>query len=240
MVAGAVVLGVLVAGFYFFLPLLVEVFVARNLQDELGLDSAPEVEVRGNPVRMLAGKFGGGRVVLPGYRADGVRTRQVEADLAPFDLDVLGSLTGGQLVFEQPLSGTLRAVLPEDEVARIAAWRAAGFPVRDVELEEELVTAQIEISAFGQSVPVAVEGGVSVMDGAVVFEPGNIEAGGMPVPPELARSLLQGTGFVYPVGGLPPGVRVTGAEVERNLLVLTGEVTALPRATARSRDRPSA
>ncbi len=227
-VAGAVVLGVLVAGVYLFLPLLFEVVVAHSLQGRLGLGSAPEVDVRGDPARMLAGEFGSGRVALPGYDLGGVRTDEVVIELAPFDVDVLGSLRGGQVLLEQPLSGTLGAELSEAEVARIAASEIAGFSVRGVELEEGLAIAQTEVYAFGQSVPVAVGGGVAARNDALIFEPSNVEAAGVAVPGEVAQGLLQGTGFVYPIAGLPPGVRITGAEVETGRLVLVGEVAGLP------------
>jgi len=218
---------VLVLVAYFLLPTMVEGLVARDLQDRLGLDSPSEVDLRGGPVDMLTGDFSSGRVTLPGYDLDGVRPGEVAIELSPFDVDVLGSLMGGRLVFQQPPTGTLRVELSEGKVGRIAASEATEFPVRSVDLEEGSAVAQSEVAVFGQVVPVAVEGGVGARDNAIVFEPYGAEAAGVSVPEGLVGRLLQGTAFVYPIGGLPPGVRITGAEVERDLLVLTGEVAGL-------------
>lgn len=222
--AGVLVL-VLVA--YFLLPAVVEGLVARDLQDRLGLDSLPEVDLRGCPIDMLTGDFSSGRVALPGYDLDGVRPEEVAIELSPFDVDVLGSLRGGRLVFQQPPTGTLRVELSEGEVGRIAASEVTEFPVRSVDLERGSAVAHSEIAVFGQVVSVAVEGDVGARDNAIVFEPYGAEAAGVSVPEGLVGQLLQGTAFVYPIGGLPPGVQVTGAKLERDLLVLTGEVAGL-------------
>ena len=221
-------LGVLVAGVYFLLSSLFEVAVAQNLQGRLGLSSAPEVDFGGDPANALTGEFGGGRVVLPGYDLGGVRPEVVVIELAPFDVDVLGSLTSGRMLFQQPPSGTLRAELSEGEVARIAASEVVGFPVRGVDLEEGRAFARTEVNAFGQAVPVSVKGGVGAQNNALNFEPRSVEAAGVTVPGRLTRELLQSTSFIYPIVGLPAGVQITGAEVGRDRLVLTGEVTGLP------------
>ena len=177
---------------------------------------------------LLTGDFGGGRVVLPGYDLGDVDTERVEIELSPFDVDVLGSITGGQLALEQPVSGALRAVVSEAEVGRIAASEVTGPPVRDVQLEEGLATARTEAYAFGQSVPVAVEGGVTAQNNALTFEPSNVEAAGVTVPQGLAGELLQAVDFVYPIEGLPPGAEINGARIAADRLVLTGDVTDLP------------
>ena len=219
----------LVAGAFIFLPAIVEGFVARDLQDRLGLDAPPEVDLRAGPAQMLAGDVSGGRVTLPGYDGGGgVRPEEVAIDLSPFDVDVLGSLAGGQLAYERAPSGTLRVELSEAEVSRIAASQAGEYPVHNVDLKEGNAVAQTEVNVLGQALPVAVEGGVGVQDNAIVFEPLGAEAAGVTIPQGLVGEVLQGTGFVYPIRELPPGVQIIGAELERDLLVLTGEVAGLP------------
>ena len=218
----------LVAGAFVFLPAIVEGFVARDLQDRLGLDAPSEVDLRSGPVGTLTGDFNSGRVTLPGYDLDGVHAEEVAIELSPFDVGVLGSLMGGRLAFQQPPIGTLRVELSEGEVGRIAASEVTEFPVRSVDLKEGSAVTQSEVAVFGQVVPVQVEGGVGARDNAIVFEPYGAEAAGVSVPEGLVGQLLQGTAFVYPIGGLPPGVQITGAELERDLLVLSGEVAGLP------------
>jgi hypothetical protein len=221
---------VLVAGAFILLPAIVEGFVARDLQDRLGLDARPDVDLRAGPAEVLVGDVGGGRVTLPGYDVGGGggRPEEVAIDLSPFDVDVLGSVADGQLAYEQAPSGTLRVELSEAEVSRIAASEVVEFPVRGVELKEGSAVAQTEVNVLGQALPVAVEGGVGVQENAIFFEPLGAEAAGVSVPEGLVGQLLQGTAFVYPIDGLPPGVQITGAKLERDLLVLTGEVAGLP------------
>lgn len=211
------------------MPAIVEGFVARDLQDRLGLDAPPEVDLQAGPAEMLVGEFSGGRVTLPGYDVGGgVRPEEVAVDLSAFDVDVFGSVAAGEIAFQQAPSGMLRVELSEAEVSRIAASRASGFPVRGVDLEQGSAVVRTEISLLGQAVPAAVEGSVGVQDNAIFFEPRDAEAAGVTIPQGVVGEVLQGTDFAYPIGELPPGVRVTGAEVERDLLVLTGEVAGLP------------
>ena len=213
---------------YFLLPAVVEGLVARDLQDRLGFDSPPEVDLRGGPVDMLTGDFSSGRVTLPGYDLDGVRPEEVAIELSPFDVDVFGSVAAGEIAFQQTPSGALRVELSEAEVSRIAASQASRFPVRSVDLEEGSAVVQTEVALLGQAVPAAVEGGVGVRDNAIFFGPRGAEAAGVAIPQGVVGEVLRGTDFVYPIGELPPGVRITGVEVERDLLVLTGEVAGLP------------
>ena len=198
--------------------------MARELEGRLGLDAVPEVDLRGGPAGMLAGEFGGGRVSLSGYDLAGVRAKEVEVELSPFDVDVLGSVTGGGVRFEQPPSGMLRVELSEDEVGRIAASQVTDFPIMGVNLEEGRAVARTEANVFGRILPVSVEGGVGAQDNALVFEPRGVEAAGITVPGDLAQGLLRATSFVHPVEGLPPGVQITGARAESDRLVLTGRV----------------
>ena len=201
--------------------------MARELEGRLGLDAVPEVDLRGGPVGMLAGEFSGGRVSMPGYDLGGVSAEEVAVELSPFDVDVSGSVTGGEVLFEQPPSGMLRVELPEDEVGRIAASEATDFRILGVNLEEGRAVARTEANVFGQILPVSVEGGVGAQDNTLVFEPRDVEAAGITVPGDLAQGLLQATSFVHPIEGLPPGVQISGARAEGDRLVLTGRVRGL-------------
>ena len=219
---------VLVIGAYTFLPPLLEGYVARNLQDRLGLAEAPEVDLTSDPPpRLLLGEFSDGRVVLPSVSADGVRPDEVAIDLEPFDIDVPGSVGGG-LRTESPLTGGLRVELSEAEVNRIATSQVSSFPVTGVDLREGSVLVGSEASVLGFSVPVAVEGGVEVQGGSLVFVPNRVEAFGATVPEDVAAELLEGTSFVYPLGEQYGGSVVTGAELREDRVVLTGELGELP------------
>jgi len=217
----------LVIGVYVFAAPLLEDLVARNLQSRLGLRSAPEISLEGGPTSLLTGKFYGGRVVLPGFDFGDARPEEVFVDLAPSDLNVLGSLTSGQLQTRTPLSGTLRATLSEAEIARLASIGETSFPVRNVDLEEDVTVVASETVALGQSIPVSVEGVINLQNNSLVFEPRRVEALGLPVPDQLTGQLLQGTSFVYPLEPLPGGGTFTGVDVQRDQLVLTGKINNL-------------
>lgn len=220
---------ILVVGTYTFLPPLLEGYVARNVQDRLGLAETPEVELTSDPApRMLLGQFSDGRVVLPPVEAGNVRPDEVAIDLDSFDVDISGSVSNGGLQTEAPLSGDLRVELSEAEVNRIAASQASSFPITGVDLREGSVLVRSETSAFGVSVPVGVEGSVEVQDGVLIFVPFGVQAFGTTLPEGLAGPLLEGTSFTYPLGEQFGGSVITGAELRENRTILTGELGTLP------------
>ena len=226
----ALLLGVvLVVGAYTFLPSLLEGYVARNLQDRMGLAETPEVNLTSDPApRMLLGEFSDGRVILPPVATGNVRPDEVAIDLDPFDVDVLDSIRAGGIRTEAPLTGDLRVELSEAEVNRIATSQVASFPVTGVDLREGSALVGSEVSVFGFPIPVGAEGGVEVRDGSLVFLPYRVEAFGATVPEDVAAQLLEGTSFVYPLGEQFGGSIMTGAELRGDRAILTGELGELP------------
>ena len=217
-------LAVTVVGSYAFLPPLVERIVARDVQKSLGLGERPKVELHSDPpLAMLAGKFSGGRIYLEDTDLGVVRAGRVVIDLDPFDLDVLGSAKDGALRSEEPLSGTLRAVVWEEEISRLTKDEAS-VPVQDVELERDLVLVRSEAPVLGFDVPFLVQGALTLRRGSLVFEPRQMTALGAPV----GEQLLAGVDFTYPLRRLPSGARITGVEVAEGHLVLSGEVERIP------------
>ncbi len=220
---------VIVIGVYTFVPSFLEGLVARNLRDELGLAETPEVNlVSDSAPSVLLGRFQEGEITLTNPELGGVRPDEVTVDLEPFDLDVLASVAGGSIESEEPLSGTLRAELSEEEVARLAnSSDNLAAPVRGVRLEEGYLVVGSEVEALGARVPVGVEGEVALRDGELLFEPRRLEALGGDIPERLTRGLLEGADFAYPVE-LPLGVEVSRVEVHEDRLVLTGKVMICP------------
>ncbi len=210
------------------LPSLLEGLVARNLRDGLGLIEAPEVNLVSDPApSALLGKFEEGEITLTSPELDGVRPDEVTINLEPFDLDVRGSVASGRIESEEPLSGTLRAELSEEEVVRLAnSSDNLAAPVRGVRLEEGYLVVGSEVEALGARVPVGVEGEVALRDGELLFEPRRLEALGGDVPERLTRGLLEGVDFAYPID-LPFEGEVSGVEIHEERLVLTGEVSDL-------------
>ena len=206
-----------------------EDLVAQELRSQFGLAEEPEVDLESRPLSILTGRFEGGQVALAAPEFGGVaRLDQLTVELEPFDLDVLGSVTSGRIKSEEPLSGELRAELSEEEVARIAASSGTGAPVRSIELEEGWMVVGSEVEILGGRIPIGVEGGLILRNGALRFEPGRIEVLGRPVAEGLARRLLRESDFSYPISESPFEGAFSGVEVRKDRVVLSGKVEGLP------------
>lgn len=198
-----------------------ESLVASSVQESLGLTETPDVDLTSDPPpNVFLGKFEQGQVSFEGTQP----VSETSVNLDPFDLNVLGSVAGGRIRSERPLSGALRVELSEEEVVRIASSSAVA-PVRGVELEEGKITVDSEVEVLGFSVPVGAEGEVDVQDGTLRFEPRRIDALGQQVPDRLARRLLREADFTYPLGELAGGAEISEVEVHEHRLVFTGDVT---------------
>ncbi len=172
------------------------------------------------PPNVFLGKFEEGWVNFESTEL----ASETTVNLDPFDLDVLGSLASRRIKSGEPLSGTLRAELSEEEVAGIAASYAVA-PVTDVELEEGKITVGSEVEVVGVRVPVRAEGEVAVQNGVLRFEPRQLRVFGEPLPSRLERRLLREADFSYPMGELAGGAEVTGVEVYEDRLIFTGDLT---------------
>ena len=220
---------VLIIGTYTFIPALLEGYVARAVQDQMGLAETPEVDLTSDPAPLiLLGRFSDGRVVLPSSVAGNVRPDEVAIDLDPFDVDVRESISTRGLVTEAPVTGDLRLELSEAEVNRIASSQVTSFPITGVDLREGSVLVNSEVYVLGVPLPVGVEGGVEVQGGSLVFLPSGVEAFGATVPEGIAAELLGGTSFVYPLGEQFGGSVLTGVALREDRVVLAGELGTLP------------
>jgi hypothetical protein len=212
-------------GSYTFLPPSLGAMVGRGVQRDVGLADTPNVELKSQPPpNMLAGKFSQGRIDMGEFDlGGGVRLNRVTIDLDPFDVDVIGSVTSGALKSEKPLSGDMRAELSEKAVTDIARSRIKQFPVKGVDLEKDSVRVSSQIELLGLAVPVSVEGGLKARDNALTFEPRSERAFGVPIPKGITDSLLAGTDFTYPLDGLPYDTQITGVELQKDRMILTGK-----------------
>jgi hypothetical protein len=216
------VLVLIVLAPYSFLPSLLGSVLARTLQDQLGLESLPVVELASDPAPvMYAGSLSEAFVSAEGVELRGIRVEKVVMDLDPFNVNLLESATSGALSTEQPLSGRLSVELSEENTSRLARLVSA-VPVQDVEFEEDEVVMRMSLG-FGS--PVAVRGRLFLQDGTLVFEPQQIEDAPAFAPTE---QLLNLTRFAYPVSGLMYGATVSGVDVQKDRLILSGAVRNIP------------
>jgi len=215
-------------GPYTFVPSLIEYAVATDVQNRLGIEKQPEVRLRSDPpLTMLKGEFSGGRIAMRNVDLGGVQAGKASIDLDPFDIDVWDTMKNGRVVDREPLSGALEIEVSEDEVARLAQ-KDSEMPVTSVKVQEVGVLIGSEASALGTQFPVSVEGDLTVDNGDLVFEPGGLEAAGVPVPDELADQLLAGADFEYSLDRLPYQTTINRVETEEGRIVLDGRVPSIP------------
>jgi hypothetical protein len=227
LIAAAVLVGA-----YTFLLSLAERTAAESIQDRLGLENKPGVELESaSPANVLAGEFSGGHISIEDAQFGGVRAESASIDLDPFDISVLDSASSGVLRSEEPLSGTLRVDIPEEEVGRLARV-GADVPVRGVDLSRDGVLVRSAAPVLGVEVPLSIRGtlrGTLHLRGEeLVFEPQRVEALGSALPEGLAEQALAGTDFTYPLEGLPYGARISDVEAREGRLILSGEVDRIP------------
>ena len=213
---------------YTFLPALLEYAVATDVQNRLGLEKQPEVNLRSDPpLNMVRGEFSGGRIDLRNVDLGVVRAEKASIDLDPFDIDVWDTMKNGRVVDREPLSGTLRIEVSEDEVARLVE-KDSPKPVTSVDVKNDGVFIGSVAKILGADVPVSVYGDLSVRDDALVYEPQGLKAAGVPVSDELADRLIDEAVFEYPLDRLPYQTAITGVQTESGHMVLDGRVPSIP------------
>jgi hypothetical protein len=222
------VLVVFLIGPYTFLPSLLEYAVARDVKARLGVEKQPDVELKSDPpLRMLAGEFSGGRIIMKNTDLGNVTATRARIDLDPFDIDVWATIRKGHVVDRDPLSGDVRVDVPEREVSRLAK-AGSEIPIKDVDVQEDGVVVGSEVSVLGTRFPASVEGDPGLRDGELIFEPQGLTAAGVRVPDELADRLLAGTSFEYPLDRLPYQTTITSVETEEGQIILSGSVPSIP------------
>jgi hypothetical protein len=222
------VLVVFLVGPFTFLPSLLEYAVARDVKARLGVEKQPEVELKSDPpLRMLAGEFSGGRIIMKNTDLGNVTATRARIDLDPFDINVWATIRKGHVVDREPLSGDVRVDVPEREVSRLAK-AGSEIPIKDVDVQEDGVVVGSEVSVLGTRFPASVEGDPGLRDGELIFEPQGLTAAGVRVPDELADRLLAGTSFEYPLDRLPYQTTITSVETEEGQIILSGRVPSVP------------
>jgi LmeA-like phospholipid-binding len=224
----APVLLVFLIGPYTFLPTLLEYAVARDVKARLGIEKQPDVELKSDPpLRMLAGEFSGGRVVMKNTDLGNVTATRARIDLDPFDIDVWATMREGRVLAREPLSGDIRVAVPESEVSRLAKT-GSEVPIEGLDVQEGGVIARSEVSVLGRRFPASIEGEPALRDGELIFEPRGLTAAGVRVPDELADRLLAGTSFEYPLNRLPYQTTITNVEAQEGRIILSGRVPSVP------------
>jgi hypothetical protein len=218
----------LIGPYTLFLPSLLEYAVARDVKARLGVEKQPHVELKSDsPLRMLAGEFSGGRIVLKNTDLGNVTATRVRIDLDPFDINVWATMRKGHVVDRDPRSGDVRVDVPESEVSRLAKAQSE-IPINDVDVHQDGVVVGSEVSVLGRRFPASIEGDLGLRDGELVFQPQGLTAAGVRVPDELADRLLVGTSIEYPLDRLPYQTTITSVEADEGRIILSGRVPSVP------------
>ena len=219
---------VFLIGPYTFLPSLLEYAVAQDVKARLGVEKQPYVKLKSSPpLRMLAGEFSGGRIVMKNTDLGNLTATRARIDLDPFDINLWATVKKGHVVYREPLSGDVRVDVPESEVSRLA-MAGSEIPIQDVDVQDGGVVVRSEVAVLGTNLPVSIEGDPALRDGELIFEPQALTAAGIQVPDELADRLLAGTSFEYPLDRLPYQTNITGVEAEDGQIILSGRVPSIP------------
>ena len=124
---------------YTILPPLLESFVARTVQDKVGLANPPEVELASDPpLGIYAGSFSEARISVRGYEISGLQTEYVALELDPFNLNLLRSATTGTVSTAQPLSGSLHVKLSKAAALRLSQVGIQP-PPQSIELSQDQI-----------------------------------------------------------------------------------------------------
>ncbi|WP_119068272.1 DUF2993 domain-containing protein [Rubrobacter indicoceani] len=221
---GAVVLLIGVIGSYTFLPGLVSERISAGIREDLDLERNPEVSVASDPPpNILRGRFSGGTVSIGDDRLFGFRVRRIDVALDPFDVDVPASLRQPEPVYEEAFSGTFRAVVSNEEVARVAREEAGEENVR---LEGGQLVLGREPQLLGDTtLPVEVRGDLTLQTPeSLAYTPRSVSVAGVSLPEEITRDILSGTELTFPVEDVGDGTVLRRAEVVGDRLVLSGDL----------------
>src|SRR3712207_8429848 len=120
---------------------------------------------------MYAGNFSKALISVEGFEVAGVKPDRIEMDLNPFNINIIESATSGELSTEKPLSGVLRGEFSEANALRLAQL-GAGVPVQEIQLEKDEVAFKMSL---GFGAVATVRGPLYLQDGALIFEPRQIE-----------------------------------------------------------------
>jgi len=222
------VLVIFLIGPYTFLPSLLEYAVARDVKARLGIEKQPDVELKSDPpLRMLAGEFSGGRIVMKNTDLGNETATRAQIDLDPFDIDVWATIRKGHVVDRDPLSGDVRVDVSEKEVSRLAK-AGSEIPIQDLDVHKDGVVVRSEVTVLSTRFLASIEGEPALRDGELIFEPQGLMAAGIQVPDKLADRLLAGTSFEYPLDRLPYQTTITSVETEEGRIILSGRVPSVP------------
>jgi hypothetical protein len=215
-VAMAVILVLLVAG-DIGLRLWSEAWIARRIDETLGLPERPRVDLHGFPFapQVLRGELDLVDVVIEDLRAQGLAIDEVRLELREvrFPRSRLFSTGPGTI---RAREGRGAVTLSEEDVT--AYLRDRGLPI-DVRFRRSEVRASTTVSVAGLEVDAAATGSLAISDGALAYRPREVEvADGVSVP-------LGALSFEIPLPTPVEGVTFERVDVREDTATVSGRLS---------------
>ena len=183
--------------------------LAGQIQQQLALDSKPDVSIRGIPflTQAISGTYKDIRVKLPDVDAGDVRNVTVDARLQDAHVPLSAALRGSvdQIPVDR-ISGSL--LIPYDQLAR-----ASGISGLKITREGDSLHLTGSVPVLGRSVQAEAVGRVGADNGRITIDAEQAEVAGIPVPRPVLDQAAKLLSFRVQPQNLPLNLRVTAVRL---------------------------
>jgi hypothetical protein len=183
--------------------------LAGQIQQQLALDSKPDVSIRGIPflTQAISGKYKDIRVKLADVNAGDVKNVTVDARLQGAHVPLSAALRGSvnQIPVDR-ISGTV--LIPYDQLAQ-----ASGISGLKITREGDFLRLTGSIQVLGQSVQADALGKVGVDNGHIAITAEQVKIAGIPVPQVVVDQAAKLLSFQVQPRNLPLNLRVTAVRL---------------------------
>jgi hypothetical protein len=183
--------------------------LASQIQQQLGLDSKPDVSIRGIPflTQAISGTYKDIRVQLPDVDAGDVQNVAVDARLQGAHVPLSAALRGhvDQIPVDR-ISGTL--LIPYDELAK-----ASGISGLKITREGDSLRLTGSVQVLGRSIQVEAVGRVEVDNGRIAINAEQAKVAGIPVPQAVLDQAARLLSFRVQPRNLPLNLRITAVRL---------------------------
>ncbi|HEY7101035.1 MAG TPA: DUF2993 domain-containing protein [Mycobacteriales bacterium] len=190
--------------------------LASEIQQQLDLDSKPDVSIRGVPflTQAVRGTYKDIRVQLPDVDAGDVQDLAINARLQGAHVSLSDALGGNvdRIPVDQ-ISGTL--LIPYDQLAQ-----ASGISGLTITRDGDSLRLTGSVQVLGRSIKAEAVGRVEVNDGRIAINAEQAKIAGIPVPQAVLNEAARLLSFRVQPQNLPLNLRITAVHLtDTGLLV---------------------
>jgi hypothetical protein len=191
--------------------------LASQVQDQLELDTTPDVSIRGIPflTQAVRGRYGDVRVQLPDVDAGSLQNIAVDARLQGVRVPLSDAIH--RQVDQVPvdrISGTLD--IRYDELAR-----ASGISGLTITRDGESLRLAGSVRVLGRQLNASAVGRVEVRGNDLAINAEQAEVAGVPVPPAALDAAARLLSFKVSPTNLPLSLRVTSVDIGDDALFVS-------------------